>query len=94
MAARASGAHQVVKRGTLVLVTWLDAHAESGWGPVKDVDIKPDTVLSVGWVISHTDVAIVIAADVDVEALGRKKDVNRTMLIPIGMVLGIREVTG
>lgn len=81
-----------MRRGTLVLVTWLDAHAASGWDDVKNVDLKPDVVLSVGWVVSDNDKSIVLAADVDHKALGRKKDVNRTLLVPKGMVLGITKV--
>jgi hypothetical protein len=81
-----------VKRGTLVLVTWLDAHSEVGWEDVKNVYLKPDVVLSVGWVISDNEDALVLAADVDAKARGRKKDVNRTILIPRGMVIGTTEV--
>ena len=78
-----------MKRGTLVVISWLDAHADSGWGPVKEQTTKPQAVLSVGWVIKDTKKAIVIAADVDPKGQGRKDDCNRTLLVPKGMVLGI-----
>lgn len=81
-----------MRRGALVRVRWLDAHAETGWGNVKDVERKPNVVLSVGFVVAHTDKALVLAADVDPKGRGRTKDCNRTLLIPIGMVQEVEEI--
>src|SRR5665213_3361234 len=34
----------MAKLGDLVTVEWLDAHAETGWGEISNIEIKPQVV--------------------------------------------------
>lgn len=81
-----------LKRGTAVEVTWLDAEAQSGWGAIREVRDKPVPVKSLGFVLHDNDEAIVLAGDVG-EKLTEDEDVNRTMIIPRGMVQKVRRLS-
>jgi hypothetical protein len=50
--------------GALVRVVWIDADADTGWTTLADaLSRPPSTVETVGWVVGHTDIYLVVAAD-------------------------------
>lgn len=75
-----------------MIVEWDDATTDSGWCPPGDVSCKPERVVSVGWVIKHTKTAITLAGDTDAKRPLRG-DVNRTIVIPQGMVRDVHELS-
>ena len=69
----------------LVEVWWDDASAlKHGWEE-KDADLKPQMVLSVGFLIKETDDHILIAQDIDPQGMH-----NGRTQIPRGMVKNIK----
>ena len=82
----------MIKVGTLVQVDWLDAEAEALWTAIKDVTRKPDEVHSVGFVLEDNEACIVIAADVG-NKFDPEQTVNRTMVIPRGMIVKVRRLS-
>lgn len=81
----------MLKQGTLVQVDWLDAQAVGEWTFVKDVELAPPVVHSVGYVLADTEAALVLAADVGAK-YGPDDSVNRSMVIPRGMVQKVRKL--
>ncbi len=79
----------VLKRGTLVVVDWLDAEADSVWVAIRDVHPKPQPVHSAGYVLHDNDDCIVIAGCVG-DKFTEDETVNRTIVIPRGMVQKVR----
>ena len=81
----------MAKLGDLVTVEWLDAHAETGWGEISNIEIKPQVVLSIGWLTANNEDAVVLVADIDPDKR-MDGDCNRALIIPKGMVKRIRKV--
>lgn len=81
-----------IKRGTLVIVEWLDATAHpAGWDGVGKANNKAERCRSVGIVVAVNGQALTLAADYSPTEKHRG-DVNRAFTIPLGMVTRVREV--
>lgn len=80
-----------IKRATLVQVDWLDAEAQGEWTAISGVSTKPSPVHSVGYVLHDNDAAIVLAGDVG-DKWTDEETVNRTIVIPRGMVTKVRRL--
>lgn len=86
---------RVAPSGQLVLVEWLDAAAQAGWTAVADVKNKPETVMTVGFLVLHDDKAITVCGDRGKHHKRRLKkggEINRTLTIPAGMVVAVTEI--
>ena len=68
------------------LVTWLDAHAESEWQEVRDIDGDPYTVNTAGWLLQDAKEGHVVIA----QSIGSDDAVDGVLCIPVGMVVGIK----
>ena len=80
-----------IKSGTLVQLDWVDSESAHGWQSIKEVTKDPQLVHSVGYVIADNDKAITLAADVG-EEFGPEDTVNRTIVIPKGMVQKVKRL--
>lgn len=49
----------------LVLVEWKDHHADNNWVKSKDIELKPEYCLSVGWLVKEDDEAITVVSCID-----------------------------
>lgn len=67
-------------------VTWHDAHAESQWQQVKDIDADPYVVRTAGWLLQNTKEGHVVIA----QSIGSDDAVDGVLCIPVGMVVGIK----
>lgn len=82
-----------IKRGTIVQVDWLDASAQGEWVALKDVDLGPSLVHSVGFVIHDTAAGIALVGDCNLTKLNDPEEtVNRAIIIPRGMVQKVRRL--
>lgn len=81
-----------IRRGSLVIVDWLDAHTPSpGWDAPKRKDFKPERVRSVGFVVNADAKALTLCGD-GAPKRPHKDSVNRPITIPLGMITRVREV--
>lgn len=68
----------------LVLVEWQDALTDSGWSTTTE--FSPALIRSIGWKISDTDKALILASDIGDETDSTTKTVttetNRRIAIP------------
>ena len=80
-----------LRRGSLVIVDWLDTHTDAGWQAPDELDVKPAPVRSVGFVVAATAEALVLAGD-GAPKNPHKDEVNRRITIPAGMVKCVRSV--
>jgi hypothetical protein len=67
-------------------VTWHDAHAESTWQQIQDIDDQPYVVRTAGWLIQDIKPDHVVIA----QSIGSDDAVDGVLCIPVGMVVGIR----
>lgn len=81
-----------VKLGTLVVVTWLDAEADASWTARREVVSKPAVVHSAGYVLVDNDDGITVAGDVGDKLADADQTVNRTLVIPRGMIVKVRRL--
>jgi hypothetical protein len=67
-------------------VTWHDAHAESSWQQVRDIDADPYVVKTAGWLLQGVKEGHVVIA----QSIGADDAIDGVLCIPVGMVVGIR----
>ena len=70
-------------RAQIAVVTWYDAHTESEWADLNDLDLDPYIVQSCGWLIpdlkpGHTCL---------IQSIGSDDAVDAILCIPQGMVV-------
>lgn len=70
----------------MVVVTWHDAHAESAWMEVKDIDAEPFVVDSIGWLIPDSKPNHVVIA----QSIGLDDAIDGVLSIPKGMVVKVQ----
>ena len=75
----------------LVMVEWLDAETTYGWESDDEVNSDPAPAITVGFLVKRTEDLIVIASTID-STHGTTN--NSRIKIPIGMVVGIKELSG
>jgi hypothetical protein len=68
------------------VVTWHDAHADSHWQELTDIDDEPYAVQTCGWLLpgakkDHVVIAQSISCDDSIDGL---------LYIPVGMVVGMK----
>lgn len=73
----------------VVVVTWHDAHAESAWMSIGDIDEDPFVVESVGWLIPNAKPNHTVIA----QSIGVDEAVDGVLSIPSGMVVKIQTLT-
>ena len=67
---------------TLVLVVWHDAHAETSWTTLDDIDVEPYVVESVGWLLPNVKPGHLVLA----QSIGSDSGLDAVLQIPVGMV--------
>ena len=67
-------------------VTWHDAHAESSWQQVRDIDADPYVVKTAGWLLQGVKPDHVVIA----QSIGSDENIDGVLCIPVGMVVGIK----
>ena len=73
---------------SLVVVEWHDAHTESGWSHVEEIDADPYPVLSVGHLIPDAKPDhVVLCQSVGVDGI-----VDALIFIPVGMIKRITTI--
>ena len=82
----------MIKQGTLVVVDWLDAEHSDGWTSLKKVEaLKPVIVHSVGWVVTDTELLLVLAACIG-DTWKPGDTVGRAIVLPRSMVQKVRRL--
>ena len=67
-------------------VTWHDAHAESSWQQVRDIDADPYVVKTAGWLLQGVKPDHVVIA----QSIGSDENIDGVLCIPVAMVVGIK----
>ena len=79
----------------LMHITWQDALVDNGWAGAATA-LTPSTITSVGWLISQTDKAIIIASDIgdDIDHTTKvtTTETNRRIAIPKDWVISQKEL--
>jgi hypothetical protein len=68
---------------SLVSLIWHDAHAETEWTSLEDIDPEPYDVHSVGWLLPDAKPGHVVIC----QSLGRDDGLDGVLSIPVGMVV-------
>jgi hypothetical protein len=72
-------------------VVWRDSRGGGGWVPASEIDAEPAEIHSVGWVVSETPTAIVLAASVESRDHGGRHVLD-PLTIPLSAVLERRSL--
>ena len=76
-------------------ITWQDALVDNGWAGASTA-LTPSTIISVGWLISQTDKAIILASDIGDDSDPTTKvvttETNRRIAIPKDWVISQKEL--
>ena len=73
-----------------VVVVWLDAHADraGGWVQPADIDDRPYSVISVGWLVHECKVDHISLA----QSIGDDGALDHIIHIPVGMIKQTRGI--
>lgn len=69
----------------LVEVVWEDAESSIGWEGAEETNHEPAMVITVGFLIHHTDKILHIASTTD-----KERNTNARLKIPAGMVRSMK----
>ena len=72
----------------IVVLTWLDAHAENAWMDISELDQEPYIVRTIGWLMADAKPDHVVVA----QSIGVDHSVDGVLCVPVGMVVKIRIV--
>lgn len=67
---------------TVVEIVWHDAHSESQWQELRDIDSEPFVVRTVGWVIPDAKPNHVVVC----QSVGNAQNIDGVICIPVGMI--------
>ena len=70
----------------MVMVTWHDAHAESTWMSVNEIDDEPFVVETVGWLIPDSKPNHLVVG----QSIGLDDAIDGVLSIPLGMVVKVQ----
>jgi hypothetical protein len=76
----------MIEGAKMVRVTWHDAHAESSWQELRDIDADPYVVETVGWLIQGIKPDHVVIA----QSIGSDDSMDGVLCIPCPMVVGLK----
>ena len=76
----------MIEGAKMVRVTWHDAHSETSWHEVLDIDSDPYVVETVGWLLQSVKPDHVVIA----QSVGSDDSIDGVLCIPVGMVVGIK----
>jgi hypothetical protein len=76
----------MIEGAKMVCVTWHDAHAESSWQELRDIDADPYVVETVGWLIQGIKPDHVVIA----QSIGSDDSIDGVLCIPCQMVVGVK----
>jgi len=68
-----------------VIVTWHDAHSETSWTTLDELDDEPYEVVTCGWLIADAKPAHVVIA----QSVGSDGALDGIICVPAGMVVGV-----
>ncbi len=74
---------------TLGIVTWHDAHAESEWQDLDNLDQDPYVVRTAGWILPDRKPGHIVI----VQSIGADDSCDGVLCIPIGMVVNTQVVS-
>lgn len=75
-----------LRLGRIVIVTWLDANASSGWEKAAAKNQMVVEVRTVGYVMYVDDRQVIIAATISLEHNPKRRQTNQRMTIPLGWI--------
>ena len=70
---------------SVVLIEWHDAHAQSEWMTVDEIDLEPYVVQTVGWLIPDAKPQHLVLA----QSVADDDSLDGVLCIPVGMVVRI-----
>jgi hypothetical protein len=76
----------MIEGAKMVRVTWHDAHAESSWQELRDIDAEPYVVETVGWLLHGIKPDHVVVA----QSIGSDDSIDGVLCIPCPMVVGLK----